>query len=91
MVNVTQAVQLAGAVLILVAFTAGQAGRLDPQALSYIVLNLVGSIALAVTAAVTSNWGFLLLEAVWAIVSAWSLIRWLGSRPQSGPDRQSAG
>ena len=79
----TQAVQLAGAVLILVAFTAGQAGRLNPQALSYIVLNLVGSIALAVTAAVTSNWGFLLLEGVWAIVSAWSLFRWFSTRPSA--------
>lgn len=75
-----QVAQIAGAILILIAFTAGQMGRLSPNALSYIVLNLVGSIILAVVAAVTSNWGFLLLEGVWAIVSAWSLVNWRRTR-----------
>jgi len=37
------------------------------------VLNLVGSIVLAVLAAAESQYGFLMLEAVWAVVSAWSL------------------
>ena len=73
----TQVVQLIGAVLILIAFTAGQAGRMSAHSLAYILLNLVGSTALAATAGVTANWGFLLLETVWAIVSAWSLVKHL--------------
>jgi len=75
-----QVAQLVGAVLILVAFTAGQAGRINVHSLGYILLNLIGSAILAVVAAVTSNWGFLLLEGVWAIVSAWSLIKWRQGR-----------
>ncbi len=68
-----QLVQIVGALLILLAFAGAQFGRLDQRSLSYLVLNLVGSIVLAVLAAVESQYGFLLLETVWALVSAWSL------------------
>jgi len=46
-----------------------------PDSRLYLALNLVGSAILAVLALVESQWGFLLLEGVWAIVSAWSLAR----------------
>jgi hypothetical protein len=68
-----QVVQVAGALLILAAFAAAQRGRLDQHSVTYLVLNLVGSAILAVLALVEEQWGFLLLEAVWAAVSAWSL------------------
>jgi hypothetical protein len=68
-----QAVQIAGAVLILIAFTAAQRGSMSPHSLVYLVLNLVGSVVLTVVAAVEFDLGFLLLEAVWAVVSAWGL------------------
>jgi hypothetical protein len=70
-----QVVQLIGAVLILAAFTATQAGKLSPHALSYLVLNFAGAAILTVVALVGSNWGFLLLEAVWTLVSAWGLLQ----------------
>jgi hypothetical protein len=73
-----QVVQVAGAVLILLAFGAAQFGRLDVGSKPYLWLNLVGSLILAVLAWHERQWGFLLLETVWAIVSAWSLVR--GSR-----------
>jgi hypothetical protein len=73
-----QIAQIAGAVLILIAFTAAQRGSMSPHSLAYLVLNLLGSVVLTVVAAVEFDLGFLLLEAVWAIVSAWGL--WQFSR-----------
>ena len=69
-----QVVQIAGALLILAAFAALQAGRIDASSRLYLVLNLAGSAILAVLALVEDQWGFLLLETAWAIVSAWSLL-----------------
>lgn len=71
-----QVVQVAGALLILAAYAAAQFHYVDQDSLSYIVLNLIGSIILAVLAYAESQWGFLLLEGVWAIVTAWSLFRY---------------
>ena len=68
------AIQIVGAVLILVGFIASQRGLMSPHSLSYLVLNFVGSAILAVLAAMHSDWGFLLLEGVWALVSGWALI-----------------
>ena len=74
--------QIVGALLILAAYAAAQFHYLDQDSRSYLVLNLVGSVILAVLAAVEAQLGFLLLEAVWAIVSAWSLARALrGGEP----------
>jgi hypothetical protein len=77
------ALELAGAVLILAGFTLGQLRVLDQHSLVYLVLNLVGSFVLAVIALVDERWGFLLLEGVWSIVSAISLVNVL--RGRAGP------
>jgi hypothetical protein len=69
-----QVVQVAGALLILVAFMAAQLGRLDTTSRVYLWLNLVGSVILAALAAIERQYGFLLLETVWALVSLWSLV-----------------
>lgn len=69
-----QPIQIAGAILILIAFIAAQRGVMSPRSLVYLWLNLIGSAALAVLAAIDSDWGFLLLEGVWAVVSAWGLV-----------------
>ena len=69
-----QAIQIVGALLILAAFTAVQLERMRPDSRVYLALNLVGSAILAVLALIGSQWGFVLLEGVWAIVSGWGLI-----------------
>ena len=68
-----QVIQIVGALLILTAFGAVQFNRMSPNSSSYLALNLIGSIILAVLALAASQWGFVLLEGVWAIVSAWGL------------------
>ena len=66
-----QAVQIAGAFAILLAYGLAQLGRLDQRSTSYLTLNLVGSAVLTVLAWHERQWGFFLLEGVWAIVSAY--------------------
>jgi hypothetical protein len=79
-----QVIQVIGALLILAGFAASQFGALRVDSVLYLVLNLAGSLVLAYLAAIDDQWGFLLLETVWAIVSAWSLIRVLRGLPVAG-------
>ena len=78
---IDQIVQVGGALLILAAFILAQVGRLETGSVPYLVLNLVGSSVLAIDAWLGAEWGFLLLEGVWAIVSAIGLARALSRAP----------
>lgn len=46
---------------------------MSPHSLAYLALNLAGSVILTVVALIDYDLGFLLLEAVWALVSGWGL------------------
>ncbi len=70
-----QLVQVVGALLILAAYVAAQFGRMSQESRIYLALNLVGSVILLALAWLDRQWGFLLLETVWAIVSARGLLR----------------
>ncbi len=72
-----QLIQIVGALLILAAFAAVQFDRMRPDSRLYLTLNLLGSAILAVLAVAAEQWGFVLLEGVWAVVSAWGLARLL--------------
>jgi hypothetical protein len=76
-----QLAQVLGAVLILAAYAAAQLGVWNQRSRIYLVLNLVGSGVLAVLAWHEEQWGFLLLEAVWALVSLGGLLQVLRGRP----------
>ena len=69
-----QAVQLIGAFLILIAYALAQAGLLAPRGRLFLVLNLAGAVVLAGSAYAEHQWGFFVLEAAWALVSAAGLV-----------------
>jgi hypothetical protein len=87
---VEQFVQIIGAILILAAFAAAQFDRLDQHSITYLALNLVGAMILAVLAAIERQYGFLLLEGVWTLVSAWSLAGELRGGRKPKPDAEPA-
>ena len=74
-----QLVSVAGALMILAAYAAYQNGRLGREDVSYNLLNVVGSGLLTWVAVVDRRWGFILLEAVWALLSVPPLVAaWRG-------------
>jgi hypothetical protein len=75
-----QAVQIVGALAILIAFVAAQAGLVDQRSRAYLITNLVGSVVLAAAAYLERQWGFFILETAWAAVSAWGLVRALSRK-----------
>lgn len=79
----SQLVQAVGSILVLAAFAFAQLRGLDQKSRSYLILNAVGAAALACDALVERQWGFVLLEGVWAIVSGGSLARVLSTRSRS--------
>ena len=74
--------EVLGALMILAAFALAQFRGLDRHGSPYLVLNLIGGTILAVVAATHRQWGFLLLQVVWALVALWGL-RGLARRTQA--------
>lgn len=62
-----------GAVVILVPFALLQTRRTSPHAPSYLWPNLLGAGLLTVVAWLEQQWGFVLVQVVWAAVAAWGL------------------
>jgi hypothetical protein len=81
--------QVCGSLMVLLAFGLSQRSLLSTSSVTYLVLNVVGSALLSVLALHERQWGFLLLEVVWGVVSAFSLVGTM-RRHQSGT-REEAG
>lgn len=73
--NGEQVVQVAGALLLLAGFVGVQVGQLEAEGLPALLLNAIGSGLLAVLALRGSDWGFLMLEAVWCLVALGGIAR----------------
>jgi hypothetical protein len=81
-----QVVSVFGALAILAAYAANQLRLIGPSNLSYSAMNFAGSTVLTVIAVIEVQWGFILLEGVWAIVSLWAMITILrDGRPGETP------
>jgi hypothetical protein len=70
----SQCLQILGALLVLIPFAWSQLGSLGGGSAAYLGLNAVGSGLLAVVAYSGHQWGFLLLELMWAVVSCGGLL-----------------
>jgi hypothetical protein len=70
-----QLVSVLGSLLVLVAYVASQFGWLSAKGFSFAFANIMGSGILAVVAALEAQWGFLLLEGAWALVSLLAVMR----------------
>ena len=79
-----QVISLVGAVSILIPFAASQLGRLRTLTLTYQLMNLIGSSTLTAVAVLESQYGFILLEGVWALMSLVGV-----RRVMSGPTQQA--
>jgi hypothetical protein len=83
-----QVIQIIGALIILGAFAANQLGEMATDSRRYLLLNLVGSVVLCIIAIAEGQLGFILLEGVWAGVSAWSLFVILGEEAEAADERR---
>ena len=69
-----QIIQVGGALLILLGFVLAQMRVWTTDAWGYLAVNLVGAAILAWLAYLEGQMGFLLLEGVWTLVTAWSIV-----------------
>ena len=69
-----QIIQIVGALLILLGFVLAQLRVWGTDAWGYLWVNLFGAGILAWVAFVDAQWGFFLLEGVWTLVTAWSIV-----------------
>lgn len=70
-----QIISLLGAILILFAFASAQMRRMQPESALYQSLNLAGGMCLCIAAVASMQYGFILLEGSWTVLSAHGLWR----------------
>ena len=69
-----------GVSLILLAYFLNLKGRLEPEDLSYILFNFIGSILACLASILLHYMPFVILEGVWFLVSLSALIRYFRRR-----------
>jgi hypothetical protein len=81
----SELLQWSAAIVVLAAFALSQRGIWAVTSYSYLSLNFVGGAGLSAAAALSHQWGFVLLEGVWALVAAWGVSTRLRSRAHRIP------
>lgn len=75
-----QAISLLGATMQLSVYALMQVGKLDASSYAYQLANVIGSFLMAIVATINHEYGFILMEAVWFLTSAYGLARLIQSR-----------
>ena len=68
-----QLIQVVGALFNMGAFALLHFEIAPSSALRYLIPNWVGSVLLVISAYTDSQWGFLLLESAWVLVTGWAI------------------
>jgi hypothetical protein len=76
----SEALQWTAAVVVLIAYGLSLMGVWSVVSYRYLALNLIGGFGLSAAAAISHQWGFVLLEGVWGAVAGWSIISRLRGR-----------
>ena len=66
---------LIGVVMMLIAYAGAQAGRLDPVKAPALAINLLGASLVMLSLLPKFNLSAFLMEAAWAVIAAWGLVR----------------
>ncbi len=83
----SELIQIIGALLNMGAFALLHFEVAPSSALRYLIPNWVGSVLLVGSAYVDHQWGFLLLEGAWVLVTGYAISQRVAGRPSRGAPR----
>lgn len=78
--NLTDWIGFLGVFQILLAYVLNALGKASNKSLAFILLNFVGAIMACVASILLNYWPFIILEGIWSLVSAYSLVVHLKTR-----------
>ncbi len=75
-----QVISIVGAVLVLGAYAAHQLERLPRETYTYQLMNLFGGASLFAAATLTGQFGLMIVEGAWAVISLGGLVQLMRRR-----------
>ena len=73
--NVADWIGFLGVSQILLAYALSVLGKISPNSLLFILLNVIGAAMACLASVLINYWPFIILEAVWTLVSVYSLLK----------------